>query len=390
MSCYIASNDNRYYVSLEQDFGEVAAVTAANRIPAVKLAIRHAAELVTRRDKTGTRTYNGVPPSARKRVSYDLTTYMTAWNEDEAEPCYGPLVQASLGGLGISFDGATVAAVTNGTHITCAAPHSLGAGQAVRYESDIRFVANVIDEVTIVVNAPFTSEPGAGAELGKTITYMPAHSLPSVSLFDYWQPAEAVQRIVAGAAVDLFQLAVNSDFHQFRFTGEAADLISSSGFSEGLAGLTEFPEEPEIGPENFALVPGSMGQAWFGAEAAQFHTVVEAAIRVDNHVDLRRREFGMSRAGCIVTGPREVSLEMTLVSNTEAQTLALYEAAVQRSPIQAMLQLGLQERSLCGLYLPAVIPEVPEFLDDDVRLQWRFRSSRAQGISNDEVVIAFA
>ncbi|MCC6585586.1 MAG: hypothetical protein IT168_02605 [Bryobacterales bacterium] len=263
-------------------------------------------------------------------------------------------------------------------------------GQAVRFESEIRFVTNVVDDLTIVVNAPFASGPAAGAKLGKTITYMPANSLPSVSLFDYWQPAEAVQRIVSGAAVDTFQLGVNADFHQFRFTGDAADLVSSTGFTGGLAGLNEFPEEPESGAENFALVPGSMGQAWFGAEASQFHTVVDATVTINNNIDLRRREFGMTRAACIVTGLREVNLEMTLVSNTQPETLALYEAAVQRSPIQAMLQLGAQEGSICGLFLPGVVPEVPEFLDDDVRLQWKFRSCRAQGSINDEVVIAFA
>lgn len=390
MPCYIASNDNRYYVSLEQEFGTVAALTAENRIPAVKLAIRHAVEAAVRRDKTGTRTFNGAPPSSRKRVAYDLTTYMTAWGEDQPEPCYGPLIQASLGGIGITFSGATVQSVAEGTRITCAEAHSLAIGQAVRFESEIRFVTNVVDDLTIVVNAPFASGPAAGAKLGKTITYMPANSLPSVSLFDYWQPAEAVQRIVSGAAVDTFQLGVNADFHQFRFTGDAADLVSSTGFTGGLAGLNEFPEEPESGAENFALVPGSMGQAWFGAEASQFHTVVDATVTINNNIDLRRREFGMTRAACIVTGLREVNLEMTLVSNTQPETLALYEAAVQRSPIQAMLQLGAQEGSICGLFLPGVVPEVPEFLDDDVRLQWKFRSCRAQGSINDEVVIAFA
>jgi hypothetical protein len=55
-----------------------------------------------------------------------------------------------------------------------------------------------------------------------------------------------------------------------------------------------------------------------------------------------------------------------------------------------MLQLGEQERQLCGIYAPAVIPEVPEFEDRETRLQWRFRNNRAQGTANDELIIAFA
>jgi hypothetical protein len=39
--------------------------------------------------------------------------------------------------------------------------------------------------------------------------------------------------------------------------------------------------------------------------------------------------------------------------------------------------------------LKSVIPVVPEFDDSKNRLQWRFRSSRAQGTINDEIAVAF-
>jgi hypothetical protein len=43
-----------------------------------------------------------------------------------------------------------------------------------------------------------------------------------------------------------------------------------------------------------------------------------------------------------------------------------------------------------GIYLKSVIPEVPEYDDRENRLQWKFRESRAQGTTDDEVVVAFA
>ncbi len=40
MSCYISSNANRLYTALEIDYGQVAAITSANRIAAVKLTAK--------------------------------------------------------------------------------------------------------------------------------------------------------------------------------------------------------------------------------------------------------------------------------------------------------------------------------------------------------------
>jgi len=70
MSCYISSNNNRVYVALEPAYGTVAAVTGANRIPLVKLEARQAAEPAGRRDKTGSRTFAGMPNRIIARRSY--------------------------------------------------------------------------------------------------------------------------------------------------------------------------------------------------------------------------------------------------------------------------------------------------------------------------------
>jgi hypothetical protein len=247
-----------------------------------------------------------------------------------------------------------------------------------------------VDPLTVILNAPFTAALAAAAQLTETITYLPATSLPSVSVYDYWSPEAAVQRVLPGGAVNRMVVSINGDFHQFRFQGESAGLVDSVSFEAGQAGLTDFPEEPVVAEAAFSLVPGSLGQAWIGAELNQFHTVLDATITVDNDVDLRRREFGQAAPQCIVAGIRNIGVNLRLVSNTETQTTELYQAAAQRSPIGMMLQLGQQERQLCGVYLPALIPEVPVFDDSSARLEWRFESCRAQGLINDECVIAFA
>ena len=72
----VLSNQNRFYVELEPSYGTVPAITAANRIAALKLGIRQELELRERRDKTGGRTYVGVSPGGRKVTEFNLRTYL--------------------------------------------------------------------------------------------------------------------------------------------------------------------------------------------------------------------------------------------------------------------------------------------------------------------------
>ncbi|MFN7920746.1 MAG: hypothetical protein U0Q16_11650 [Bryobacteraceae bacterium] len=389
MGCYIASTDNRIYAALEPSYCTAGTASAANRIPAVKLNLSQTVERPRRQDKTGSRTFGGWPIGLRRRTTFDVTTYMAGWEPGTDAPCYGDLFRGALGRAGVVFNGGTAAAGSTAEQVTTAAAHGLVVGQAVRFLGELRFVAAIVSDTAVILNAPFSTTPAAGASFGKTITYLPSSTIPSISLFDYWTPAAAVQRIAVGAAVDRMRVRVNGDFHQFQFTGDAAALIDSRTFEDGQAGLTSFPDEPTVSGTNFSLVAGSLGQAWFGATPSQFHTVLSAEVTLENGLDLRSREFGELKPRCIVTGQRTVSLDMEIASDVQEQTLALYEAGATGSPISAMLQLGNSDLHLCGIYMPAVVPEPVDFVDDGARLQWRFRNSRAQGVHNDEISVAF-
>jgi hypothetical protein len=55
-----------------------------------------------------------------------------------------------------------------------------------------------------------------------------------------------------------------------------------------------------------------------------------------------------------------------------------------------MLQLGQQQGQLMGIYMPNVTPEMPDYVDSDLRLTWTFNNNLAQGTADDEIYIAFA
>ncbi len=388
MSNYISSNANRFYAALEAAYGQAAPVTAANRFPAVHLQAQQVLQHLRRFDKTGSRTYLGTSPTSRRNTAFMARTYLTSWIAS-GQPAYGPLFQSALGGSPVLSSGLIASGADNGTQIATTAPHGLSIGSSVSFSNEIRFVTGIVDPLTINVNAPFSTAPPANALLAPTISYPLGTALPSLTLYDYWDPVATVSRFVCGAAVDLLQIAVNGDYHEFAFSGPACDLLDSASFAPGSAGLSGFPVEPALAAFDYSIVPGHLGEIWLGG-SNEFFTLTAAAIAVKNNLDVRNQEYGSSYPRAIAPGARQVAAQLTVFAQDDAQTNALYAASKQREPVAAMLQLGQQQGQLMGIYIPQIVPEIPDFDDSETRLQWQFKNNLAQGISNDEIYFAFA
>lgn len=389
MGNYIASNANRFYVAAESIYGQAASISSANRFPAVRLQAQQLLASGRRLDKTGTRTFLGTPTTSRRQTAFETRSYLTSWS-GSAEPSYGPLFQAALGAQPNLSSGLSVASVENNTQIQTTMAHGLSFGSGVSFSGEIRFVTSVIDASTFAVNAPFSNTPAANAPLSPCITYPLAIALPSLTLYDYWDPVTAVSRVITGAAVDTFAMSVDGDFHEFVFRGPACDLLDSSSFVSGAAGLSTFPPEPTLTTFDYSIVPGHLGEAWLGSAPNQFFTLTGASIEVNNNIDVRNQEFGSSYPRAIAPGMRQVASTFTLFAQDDAQTTALYAAAKQRTPVSAMLQLGQQQGQLMALLMATVTPEIPNYDDSETRLQWTFKNNLAQGTSENEIYIAFA
>jgi len=386
---YISSNANRWYCAQESAYGQIAAITASNRIPAVSMTAQLQRAKSQRKDKTGSRTWLGLPQGVRTQAGYGMKSYMRDWADMTSLPSHGPLFQAALGAPGVLWPGGTPNTGTQVSSVVFTTPHGLAPGQALTSAGEIRFVAAVADPLTVVLNAPFSAAPVPGVPLGSTATYSLAESLPSNTLFDYWDPSTAVQRVLTGAVVDQLSISLNGDFHEFEFKGMAQDIVDSASFISGQGGAITFPPEPTVAGYSYSPVPGNLGEVWLGVIPNQFLSVSAASIEIKNNVNLRTKEFGSSLPQGIAPGTREVSVTLDLFSMDDAATEGLYQAARQQLPISVMFQLGQVGSQLLGIYLPSVVPVVPEFDDAETRLQWRFEDVRAQGTNNDEIVVAF-
>jgi hypothetical protein len=389
MSSYILSNANRFYVALEAAYGQAAPVMAGNRYPAVQLTAQQVLEPSKRRDKTGSRTFLGTPATARRGTAFETHTYLTSWS-GIGTPSYGPLFQSALGATPVVSSGLTVRQVSNQNQFQTTTPHGLSAGCAVSWNNEIRFASAIPDALTVILNAPFSAALIPGATLAPSVSYGLGTNLPSVTLYDCWDPATAVQRIITGATVDSFAVSVNGDVHEFAFRGPAADIVDSSSFVSGTAGLLQFPAEPGIGAFDYSIVPGHLGQAWIGNSGTQLLTLTSAQIQLRNHVETRNREFGATLPRAVTPGVRQVVTQFSVLAQSDADSAALFQSSRTRTPLPAMLQLGQSQGQLMGIYMPKVMPEMPHYNDNNARLQWDFQGCQAQGANNDELFIAFA
>ena len=239
---YILSNDNRYYVALESTYGSAATVAAANRIPAVELSIKQQTEKVQRKDKTGSRTFVGNPSGLRSDTSFELKSLHDELGRPDG--CFratGRCFKRALAARRRFRAGERWQECRVRPQVAFAAAHGLSPGQAVTSGGEIRFVSAVVDNLTVQLQAPFTVPPATSSVTGPTAAYQPAEVLNSVTIYDYWSPGTAVQRILSGAALDKLTLKVNGDFHEFDFSGEAQDVLDSSSFQVVKPDLPHFP-----------------------------------------------------------------------------------------------------------------------------------------------------
>src|SRR5947209_10604528 len=204
MSSYVLSNSNRFYVAIESQYGQPALINAQNRFPAIRVSAQQAVERSKRVDKTGTRPYRGLSSNGRRHTVVAVRGFLSSWN-GSGEPVYGPFVQAGLGGTPRLVIGLVIAGVQSNMQFQTTAPHGLLPGMGISYANEIRFVTSVVDNRIFIVNAPFSTQPILNTLFAPTISYALAVRLPSVTIFDYWDPGTFLNRVVTGAAVDILR-----------------------------------------------------------------------------------------------------------------------------------------------------------------------------------------
>lgn len=388
MPGFVLSSLNQTFASLEQKYGQAAALSSAQQIVASELHIQQTAAPSARRDKSGSRTCTQMAGGPRA-TAFELRSFLTSQNESGLPFC-DALFAAAMGTSAVLSAPLTVVSTSASQTVTTLKPHQLAEGSAVAFGGEIRFVTAVPSEVTVALCAPFSSAPGQNSVLSPAATYRLATGLPSVTLFDFWGSRGSFSRVLSGAVVDQFEIDVTGDQHGLRWTGNAADLVDSAAFVPGAAGLSVCPELPSQTPIEYSVVSGHLGQVWLGNPTSLAYTVTQATVRLRNNVALRDREMSSGLPSGFVSGRRVVEADISLLAQNDEVTTELYQVARDRGSISLLLQLGGQTGQMMAAYLPCMVPSIPTYEDSDQWLSWRFTNSQAMGQADDELYLAFA
>lgn len=386
---YIVSNLNRFYAALESAYGKAPAVTPGDAFRALRLDVELVQQYLERRDKSGSRSFLGVVAGGRRQGRFETEAYVMAGGAPGIAPDLAAFYQAACGGTPRTFTGGTAGAGCTTTTINFNAAHGLVAGQGIVSGGELRFVTTVSTTTSVVVSPAFTAAPTSGASIIGTVTYPLGASLPSLAIFDYWDPVSAQQRILNGAAVEQMELEIAGDFHTVTFTGEGQDVIDSITFASGQGGLSAFPAEPSTRTYNGEPIAGHLGQLWLGAPASRFNTLVRGKLALENGLELRKNEVGSAIPLGIAPGDRRVSFEFELFETDDGATRGLYTAARNRTPVEAFLQLGSTSGHIFGAFMKSLVPQPPKNDARENLLKWSFSGSRAGGSLDDELFIAF-
>jgi len=129
------------------------------------------------------------------------------------------MVQAALGGAAPVTVAQTATVNGNGAETGFSGAAQPGGGQRGDGGGEMRIVASVPSATSVELSAPLTGVVSGSAQVMPAAAYMPTQVLPSVSLFDFWDPSSTVQRIVRGAGVDEMDIVVDGTEHKLVFRG---------------------------------------------------------------------------------------------------------------------------------------------------------------------------
>ncbi|GEM_PF-249278 len=393
---YVSTELNRQYAALESSYGAVPSAAPSNAFRFLKSSIELVQSYLERQDKTGSRSFAGVAPGGQRSAKFDVQSYLIPSGAAGTAPNMDPFFRAACGGSPETFAGGTAISGCTASSILFSAAHNLSVGQAIAAGKEVRFVTAVNSSTAVTVDPPFSTAPPAATAITPTVTYPLGDTPPTLSLFDYWSPSTAQQRILCGGAVEELQVNVNGDFHQVSFSGVGQDVIDSGTFTSGQGGLSVFPSEPSSQTNNGIPLAGCLGQIWLGSPAngfatAKFSTLSSAKLQLQNGFQLRGNEFGNCTPQAAIAGQRKVTFDFDVFELDDAATAALYNAARSRQSVTAFLQLGTNTGSMFGVYMSALTPQIPTGDTGQKQLVWKFSGSRAgNGTPNAEIFVAFA
>jgi hypothetical protein len=223
-----------------------------------------------------------------------------------------------------------------------------------------------------------------------SVTYSLADNLaatpaPSLSIFNFRDPATTIQQIAAGAVVKTMSLSFNDNGPQkVSFSGPCKYVIENHRFSAeptaNKCGLTAFPARPTTPVFNGSPVLGWNVTGSIGGNT--FATLRSASLSVDFNRELQMDVFNAGLAIGVMQGTRSWPIELSLYADDSANFIALI-AALTGTAQNVIIAVGNVAGNIHTFTLNNILFD-RETLDSSAR-NWSVKiKGSASGVNCDE------
>jgi hypothetical protein len=235
----------------------------------------------------------------------------------------------------------------------------------------------------------------AGTVVASTsVTYALEDASPSLSVWNFRDPATMEQLVALGAIVASLRVNVTQDSSEIEFSGPCRYVTPSEGFS-GLdatakGGLSAFPARPSSPTYAGVMALGLYGSATLDGSA--YTTLRSLSISADFARSLIDNVlFNGAYAGQPQQGIRNVTVDFELTDEDTVAIESLKAKARAKTAMDLVFVIGSTAGNICTITLNDVQLTSPDY--DDAQPSWGAKFSGIAHASSetakDELVIAF-
>jgi hypothetical protein len=399
----IFSRQEMFFLQKESSYGVIpntsgtATVAGADAALAIQIKFNRSVTDLFRKDKTGSRTRSS-GTGGRRNASWSAQASLVTGGVAGTVPDLDPIFVSGFGGVATVTSGTvSVTGATNATPIVItAAAHGLSSYDVVSItgvlgntEANGIYAVNVLTSSTFELigsagNAAYTS----GGSVSKSgLYYKPTDAEPSFCTYSARIPyATASQRVCFGQVTKEMTFTLGQDIATFQASGGAKWVLDNLKFSSATStekgGLTAFPDLSLI---TGSSVTGGSGIAGFkGRAVINGSTMVRirsASIKYGSALDLPQDVFGSDYVDTPEADERAVSVDFNMYEDDSAAQATLEQAAVDKTSIDMIFQLGTSPNNTVVFVLRGVQLASPERDDSQRAFTMNYSNSQAYGSS---------
>lgn len=411
MPNYSLSRFQTLYLKVESAFGTAATMSATNACRLIKALFNNKVGLVTRKDKTGSRTAT-TGTAGRAYSTFQIEKTVAPNGVAGTAPDDDPLYQSAFGGPGAAVGGVTLKSITSSTNTTpiivtsTAHGYTVGSyvpmfvtGHLVNITANGAWLALINDANTFTLQGSAGTGVGAATGTSNVNCYEYTIQEPNFVTFSastYRKPSTLSQQFAISNQVSSMEFAFGgNDGCMLTCEGEGLYAIDSNYFStapsDRLGGLGSFPSEPSSPVTNGGIFPGFTGRIVIGG--ANQATIRTATVKFGTGAETTKDLFGTFVPDSVQADLRDVTVALNLYDADDPATQALIIAAQTKVPADVVLQGGTVQGNCIFIRLHNVQFETSALDDGQIRFVRSIPASRAFGTPNvglDEITLWFA